>query len=147
MHNGWIGGFRGPVGRRLLALLPDDLFAEVGVLNDSRIVFLLVAAHHRRGLSLAAALSAAVRQVTDVVGSAGGAATLNLAVGDGDRFVACRYSIGQPLNSLYWLASDDHALLASEPHDTRPGWKPVPPDHLIELTASNTIIVPLEELS
>lgn len=146
VHNGRIGGFRGPLARKLLDLLPDDAFAELEVLNDSQLIFSLVAAHFRQGSPLAASLATALRQITELMRADRQQATLNVAVGDGHRFVACRYSIDQPLNSLYWLDDADHTVLASEPHDQRSGWKPVPGDHIIEITDSSTTIVPWEEL-
>lgn len=141
-HNGWIGGFRERAAARLLRRLPDDLLAQLPVVNDSRLIAALVVAHHRAGASLTGAVRLTLAEVAEVVRELGEAATLNLAVADGTQVVASRASVDLPGNSLYvadhlpsWSGA---VVIASEPLDGPgdPSWTAVPDGCLVHLTWS-----------
>ena len=142
VHNGWIGKFRGTVGRAMIATLPDDLYRSLDVMNDSKALFLMVVNHHSG--DLADAVRMAVREVEALVRDQGSSAALNLVVGDGSRIVATRHSANVGVNSLYTSSREGAQLLASEPLDDGDDWKPVPERHLIEVTAESLTITPLE---
>lgn len=156
-HNGWIGGFRDGVAAQLLRRLPDDLLAQLPVVNDSRLIAALVAAHHRDGASPTDAVGRTVAEITAVVRDVGQVATLNLAVADGTQVVASRASVDLPGNSLHVA---DHlpswpgaVLVASEPLDGPgdPRWTEVPDGSLVQLlrTAAGprVVTVPLGDRS
>lgn len=142
VHNGWIGGFRGPVGRSMIATLPDGLYGHLDVMNDSKALFLMVLNHHSG--DLATAVRMAVQEVEALVRDQGASAALNLVVGDGSRIIATRYSVDLGVNSLYTSSRTGAQFLASEPLDDDNDWKPVPEGHLIEMTAETLTITPLE---
>jgi glutamine amidotransferase len=150
-HTGRIGGFRGPVGRRLLERLPDELHAELGALTDSAALAATVAARlrGRHPDDLAGALTAAVLEVEKACVDAGETATLTVLAADGERVVGARAALGVPAHALFTLTSGGAwpgaVLAASEPLDDDVGWTEVPDRHLIELTAAGVRARPLEE--
>jgi len=141
-HNGNIEGFRGPVGRQMVSSLPDDQWADLGVLNDSKTLFLAVAAAYHGDLT--EAVTAALALTGEILDKYDGAATLNLVVADGESVVAARHSVRAPFNSLYTASRRDSHLVASEPLDDDPEWKSVPEGHLVTVTANSITTVPLE---
>jgi glutamine amidotransferase len=141
-HNGRVDGFRGPVGRAMVSSLPDDQWADLGVLNDSRALFLAVAAAYEGDLALAT--RTAIDETTAILDAHDAGATLNLVVADGTSVVASRHSVRAPINSLYTAGYGDSHLVASEPLDDDPAWKPVPEGHLVAVTANSVTISPLE---
>jgi gamma-glutamyl hercynylcysteine S-oxide hydrolase len=149
-HNGRIGGFRGPVGRRLLDLLPDDLFHAAGTLTDSVALFLTVVHHHRErpAAGLAGAVAAAVADAAKLVADAGETATLTVLAGDGERIVGARTAVRTPSHALFTLDGDagrpGAALVAFEPLDDGTGWREVPDHHLVELTAGRVALLPID---
>jgi glutamine amidotransferase len=100
VHNGRIGGFRSGVGRDLIDLLPDDLFAELDTLNDSKVLFLHTVALRREGVGLVDAVGGASALAAAVAGKRGEAVSLNIAVAARDQVVAIRSSRDAPHNSL-----------------------------------------------
>lgn len=143
-HNGRINGFRGGVGRDLVARLEPELFARLQAFTDSNVLFLLVAQHASGGEPLRTAVATTLSDVRSVLEKHGETATLNLVVGDGTTFVAARHSVGGPANSLYCITDGQATVVASEPHDDRSGWVPVPEGHVIEFTAGTTTVHPME---
>lgn len=143
VHNGWIQGFRGPVGRELMRRLPDHLYAEVDVINDSKALFLTIVRHHEDGLG--SAVRTALAEVQRLVRDHDLRATLNVAISDGERIVATRHSVDTRVNTLYVAARNSGHLVASEPIDDEDDWKPIPEGHLVEATALSLSVTPLEE--
>ena len=142
-HNGWIGGFRGPLRRDFIAELKDTRLSELDVMNDSLLLVLLVAQTlDQQGSGLAKALLGATERVSAMVSAADQQATLNLVVASHDRVVGVRTSVNAPRNSLYTLSTDQGHYLASEPMDDR-DWTSVPEESLVELTASDIQVSPL----
>lgn len=128
-HNGFIGGFRGALGRRITGWLPDDLHAAMDVVSDSLALTLNVA-RHLRSADLPEALTRAVDEVAAASADAGEVTTLTCIAADGRCVAAVRASTGAPANTLYTLAHGrrwpDAVVVASEPLDDDPGWAPVP---------------------
>jgi glutamine amidotransferase len=149
-HNGRLGGFRGPVGRRLLHDLPDDLYPAAGTLTDSVALFLTLVRHHRAQpeASLAEAVAAAVLNVAKACADAGEPATLTVLASDGSRIVGVRTAVRAASPTLFTLsgapAQPGAALVASEPLDDQAGWRAVPDHHLVELTAGGVALFPLD---
>ncbi len=150
-HNGRIGGFRGSVGRRLLAGLPDDLHGELGALTDSAALAAAVAAQLRARDpgDLAGALAGAVLEVEKACADAGETATLTALAADGERIAGVRAALGRPAHPLFTLsggsARPGAVLAASEPLDDDPGWTEVPDRHVVELTAAGIRSRPLDQ--
>lgn len=142
-HNGWVGGFRGAVGQRMVGELEPALFEVLPALNDSAVLFLAVVQRALGGTELAAALAEAVAGTLELCRGAGEAASLNLVVSDLEQTVAVRASTGVAANSLYLSARSSGHLLASEPLDDGP-WAPVPSGHLVTMTASGHRVTPLQ---
>jgi glutamine amidotransferase len=158
MHNGSIGDFQ-RVRRALLESLSDEAFAAVKGSTDSELMFALFLDHHRQATdrdaagAMAAALEATIRQVVGAVETAGVSepSYLNLAVTDGRRAVASRFTTDAPskASSLYvhegkryvckdgvcHMVSPDvgqgAVLVCSEPLSDDVGWERVPPNHLV----------------
>lgn len=146
VHNGWIGGFRSAVGRRLLQRLSDERHAELLAMNDSLALFLLVLQHldNAAEASVADAVSATIELVAGEVDRAGEAATLNLVVASAAEIVAARTSAGAPVNSLYVRRTDHAGWVASEPLDPDDAWEAVPEHSLVTLTATSTTMRSLQ---
>ena len=141
-HNGRIGGFRGPAGRAMVAQLPDEQWSDLGVLNDSKTLFLTVVARYDGDLprAVSGALAATRRTLDDH----DAAATLNLVVSNGTEIVAVRHSVRAPVNSLYVASRADAHLISSEPLDEGTEWKKIPAHHLVRVTADSISTSPLE---
>lgn len=133
VHNGWIGDFTGPLGRDIVATIPDDLFPQLAVLNDSRVLFLLAVARYRETGDLHTAVVAAVDAVAATVRRHSGQAMLTVAAADAAGIVALRTSVGSPQNTLYTRAADDGLWLASEPLDDDPRWRALPEHTVTDL--------------
>jgi ergothioneine biosynthesis protein EgtC len=168
MHNGGIGGFA-KVRRALLQSLTDESFPVVQGSTDSELMFALFLDHHRRlaahdaADAMAVALEATLHHVVQAVGRAGIAepSFLNLAVSDGRRAVASRFTSGPPAEaaSLYvhegkqyvcadgvcHMVSPDvgrgAVLVCSEPLSEDPGWERVPPNHLVLVREDRSVTV------
>lgn len=136
VHNGWIGGFRGGVGRNLVGLLNEDRFGRLDAMNDSLVLFSLVAQalEVEPGTSLGDAVTETLDSVAKQVLAAGERAALNLVVATADSIVAARTSAGFGLNSLYVRREGGASWIASEPLDDSAGWAPVEAHHLAVIT-------------
>ena len=155
MHNGDLTGFAA-IRRKFLSLLSDRAFMGIRGTTDSEHMFALFLdrlaeqTHAESVDRMAAALEAALRQASELVGDQEEASTLNIVVADGEHVVASRCVFGHPseANTLYWrrgrqyrcengVCSMDDAMavetvmIASEPLFDHGGWSPVPPNHTI----------------
>lgn len=130
-HNGVVRGCRGPLGRRLRALLDDDRYAAIDGNTDSELVFALtLGALEAKPDEPAAALRAMLELVTRAVRDEGVSALLSLVLTDGRWLVAVRHAIDAQAPSLYARIGEEGVELASEPFDER-GWEPVPPGTMV----------------
>lgn len=138
-HNGWVGGYRGPVGREMLDRLPDDLHSLVDAVSDSLALAVTVLKHVRvdPGGGLAAAVTRSVAEVSAICRTAGQPAVLTLVVADGETIIATRAATNAASNGLYVLSDGarwpNAVLVASEPLDGDPGWSPVPDASLVQV--------------
>jgi glutamine amidotransferase len=118
------------------AALPvrDLLTAEAP--TDAVTVWLLVRHRLRTGTSLADAVTGVVADVT----AAAPGSRLNLLVTDG------RTAVGTTAgHALSVRAGPGSVLLASEPLDDDPGWRPVPDGHVVVATAQEYRMTPMGE--
>jgi predicted glutamine amidotransferase len=146
VHNGWIGGFRGTVGRRLIQQLSDERHGDLVAMNDSLVLFLLVLQHgdENPGATMGDAVAAVVQLVAAEVDRAGEAATLNLVIASSSEIIAARTSVGAPVNSLYVRRTGDAGWVASEPLDPDDAWESVAEHTLVTLTTEGTTMRSLE---
>lgn len=142
-HNGWIGGFRGALGRELVAELADDRFADLTVASDSLALFLTITQAADTGSDLGTALRTSLGRVAKIVLAADQQATLNVALSDGTTSFVTRTSVGERCNSLYVHQAPDAVVVASEPLDEG-DWQPVPEHHLVRVTAGTAALEPLD---
>lgn len=148
-HNGWLGGFRGDVGRELTAALPDDLYPAVDAVSDSLVVFLTILAHRAKQPDgdLVAATRAALDDIGKVCRRHGREAPLNLLVANHEVLVAVRHSVDFEQNTLYLDRTGSFhggITVASEPLDGRDDWQAVPPSHAVVLRDGSAEIRPLD---
>lgn len=136
--NGFVEDFRASYMRRLRAGLPDDLYGCLRGTSDTETLFLLAVAELRGGASPEQALQSVRDRVFGVLG-AGHTAQLNMVLADPTGLTALRTGSVRPMNSLY--TADAHplapagVLVASEPFDRDPSWRPVPSGAAVTLRA------------
>lgn len=151
MHNGAIEGFRHSAMRELRGALSDEAYAGLLGVTDSETIFAYLCdrigvfgaspgAEAQDADTLAEALAATIRHVSQVAERAGVQAALNLSVTEGSSMVFSRYSLSGPGNSLYYLedgwAFSGGIAVASERLDDDPAWREVPDGHLLLVDGS-----------
>lgn len=138
VHNGWIGGFRGDVGRNLVGRLSGDRFGRLEAMNDSLVLFSLVAQalDDHPGSTLADAVAEVIRDVSKQLTAAGESGALNLVVASDGQLVASRASVDFGVNSLYLRQTKSGVFVASEPLDDEGEWRALGEHTLTVLTAT-----------
>lgn len=135
--NGFIDEFRRTAMRRLHALLPDHLYAELRGVTDTEALFLLARAALERGATPAEALVEAIDPALALARELDISVRLNLLLADGDRIAFARVTSCGEANSLYVGVGLEVApagvVLASEPLDGDAGWRPIEPGSIGEL--------------
>jgi glutamine amidotransferase len=123
-HNGAVDGYGTDqsIRIRLRRLVPDEEAAGIEGAADSELLFALALGPLRAGAGLAEALASVVPAVLGVTG-----ARLNMVVTDGRELAAT--SCG---DSLFVLEGDGRVVVASEPYDDDPAWRPVPEGSMVE---------------
>jgi glutamine amidotransferase len=135
--NGYVVGFRGPVGEHLRRDVSEERAIGIEGTTDSEVLFALVLDRLDAGASPPEALAqvtAAVMEVAD--------ARLNLLLCDGRSITATTCG-----NSLFTLRDTGLAtggvLVASEPLDDDPGWTAVPDGSAVHTTRDQGGFLPL----
>ncbi len=124
-HNGEVDGYGTDpsVRLRLRRLVPDEQAAGIEGAADSELLFALALGPLRTGAGLGEALASVVPAVLGITD-----ARLNMLVTDGHELAAT--SCG---HSLFVLEGGDGRLVvASEPYDDDPAWRPVPEGSMVE---------------
>jgi glutamine amidotransferase len=150
-HNGYVNGFDGPVGRRLIDQLPDDLHARLETRSDSLALFLLLTARRRErpGEGLDELLARVCSEVYQLAQEESVAASLTLMACDGRQLAATRCAVGVASNTLYvapkpaQLWPGDGVLMASEPLDETGSWQPVEDGHRVLAGPSGLRMAPI----
>ncbi|WP_328416504.1 ergothioneine biosynthesis protein EgtC [Micromonospora sp. NBC_00389] len=132
-HNGVVRGWPDAVVPLASGLPVRDLLT-LDAATDSALLWALVRQRLRAGVD---PVEAVAQTVAEVAAAAPGS-RLNLLLTDGHRVVA---SVAG--HALSVRAAAGTVLLASEPHDDDPGWRPVPEGHLVTATASEVRASPL----
>jgi glutamine amidotransferase len=144
VHNGFVDGFRGPLGRALIDALPDHLHRELASFNDSHVLFLRVVSFLEEGSGLPEAVQQVLAEVASLCTKFDQTATLNLALADGAQIIATRASFGARLNSLYRKQGSGAIWVASEPLDGE-GWVPIADGVLLRASAGSCEEIDLGE--
>ena len=114
----------------------DDLHAMLrGALDSETLFLLIVAAVRKAGGDLAEGVRAALADVARRAPGSG----LNVLVTDGETVVATRLAAGIPSDSLHLVPSGrlapEGTVVASEPLDDDPAWRPVPDGTMVVLSS------------
>ena len=133
-HNGAVAGFADGAGAALRRRLSPRRLAGVEGRADSEVVFALVLGALDEGASPEVALATAVAEVAAVA-----PARLNLALTDGTAMAATSWG-----DSLFVLSgagvAGDGVVVASEPSDDDPRWRPVPDASVVAVGAGGVRI-------
>jgi glutamine amidotransferase len=135
--NGFVTGFRGPVGETLRREVSELRSVAIEGTTDSEVLFALVLDRLDAGCSAPAALAAVVGAV-----SARAEGKVNLLLSDGDTITATTFG-----NSLFTLADRGLAaggvLVSSEPLDDDEGWTRVADHMVVEARIGSVAVSPL----
>jgi len=165
MHNGSIANFH-QLKRRLREGLSDEAYNSIHGTTDSEHLFALFCDHFKRlgrdcsAESMAAALSATladVERLTEMVGAMN-RSLVNVAITDGRCAVASRFTTDESEGLSLFLRtgerfvydegvcrmhgdpeSNDTVIIASEPLTIESGWKEIPRNHLVLISADHRV--------
>ena len=115
-HNGAVDGFVDGARTALHRLLSDQRASAIEGSADSEVLFALALDRLDEGAAPAEALAEVVSAVTRVASG-----RLNLVLTDGATVAATVWG-----DSLFVLEAGAAAVVASEPYDDDPAWRPVP---------------------
>ncbi|HNO78143.1 MAG TPA: class II glutamine amidotransferase [Phycisphaerae bacterium] len=165
MHNGSVVDFP-KLRRRIFERLSDESCSLVQGNTDSELLFALFCDHFTRQQgddgteAMAHAMIATIGEVARLTGGADEVcgSFLNMAVTDGACAIVSRYATGGSENlSLYTCAGarfvcengvcsmircngrPSSIIVASEPLNDEPEWKPVPPNHLVVVDSDHSL--------
>jgi len=135
--NGFVRGFRGPVGESLRRDVTEDRAIAIEGSSDSEVLFALVLDALDGGATAEQALAGVIARTTERA-----EAFLNLLLHDGQAIVATTWG-----NSLSVLRdtglSTGGVLVASEPLDEDPEWVDVPDHSIVRASCTELEISPL----
>jgi glutamine amidotransferase len=132
-HNGTVRGWPGSLAR-LAAELPITDVLTLDAPTDSALLWAAVRARLDSD-DPADVLAELVRSV----GASAPESRLNLLLTDGEQVVATTW-----YHSLSVLVTEDAVLVASEPHDDDPAWRPVPDHSLVTARPGHVAVTPLD---
>jgi glutamine amidotransferase len=126
-HNGVVRGFPGALAGPAAELPVEDLLT-LDAPTDSAALFALVRHRLRAGKTAEEAVASVILEVLRVAPDS----RLNLLLTDGERIVAS--TVG---HSLSIRATEGAVLIASEPLDAHPDWRPIPDRRLVTATPTD----------
>jgi len=131
-HNGVVRGWPASVADLAAALPVTDLMT-LDAPTDAALLFALVRHKLRAGVDAATALATTVADVS----AAAPGSRLNLLLTDGRQITAtaCGHSLS--------IRDGDGTVVASEPLDDDPAWRPVPDGSLVVATTATVDVRPL----
>jgi len=136
-HNGAVDGFQDGLASRLRRGLSERRDAQIEGASDAEVLFAMALDRLDAGASAAECLASVVTTVL-----AATTARLNLVLHDGHTVTATACG-----NSLYVLEGAGLAaagvIVASEPLDRDPGWRPVPDGSLVQARPGAVTLAPL----
>lgn len=128
-HNGAVPGWR-----ELATGVDPAALTRLEAPTDSALLWSLLAP---RLLSGEVSAASAVAAVVATAAPTGG--RLNLLLTDGEQILATAWG-----DSLFWLELGTGVVVASEPYDDEPRWRPVPERSLVHVTPDGVQVVELE---
>jgi gamma-glutamyl hercynylcysteine S-oxide hydrolase len=134
-HNGRVVGWPRSIAKLAAALPVEDLLV-LEAPTDSALLWALVHDQLRTGVSAESAVANVLASVSLVAPES----RLNLLLTDGSTVVATTAG-----HSLSVRRSDDFVLIASEPLDDDPAWRPVPDRTLLVADSESLTLTPLGE--
>ncbi|MFG3527304.1 ergothioneine biosynthesis protein EgtC [Streptomyces sp. NPDC047917] len=135
-HNGAVKGWPHSLAPLAAGLPPAELLA-LTARCDSALVWALV----RHRLAVGDPLPQAVADTVAEVAAAAPGSRLNLLLTDGATIVATAWG-----DTLSYLAEPGlRTVVASEPFDDDPRWRPVPDRSLLTATRTDVLLTPLKE--
>jgi glutamine amidotransferase len=126
-HNGVVRGFPGTLAG-LAAELPVEDLLTLDAPTDSAALWALFRHRLRAGKSAEDAVASLISDISRIAPGS----RLNLLATDGERIIASTAG-----HSLSIRVTTDSVLVASEPLDDHPAWRPVPDRRLLTATASD----------
>ena len=136
-HNGVVAGWPTSVAK-LAGTLPVNDLLTMPAPTDAALLWVLVRDRLRAGAPLAAAVTGVVAEVLrDAPGS-----RLNLLLTDGVSLAAT--TVGHSLSYISDFSLNT-VVVASEPLDDRPAWRPVPDGTLLTASPTDLTLTPLGE--
>ncbi len=142
MHNGYLGNW-GSARRAVESLIPDPIYSNRSGTTDSEAMFLALIG---QGLPTdpateadpSPAIFALLARLSEIAGPE--PFLFTAALSNGRDLYAIRYGLNARANSLYYRASRDATLIASEPlDDDRSTWTEVPSDSLLSAKAGRSV--------
>jgi glutamine amidotransferase len=135
VHNGTVEDFRASAGTQLRRMISDERAAGIEGAADSEVLFALALDQLDGGATATEALASVVEAVTKISGG-----RLNMLLSDGTRMAASVFG-----SSLYVLEDEVRfggpaTVVASEPFDDGPGWRPVGEGSMVETGGSGVHI-------
>jgi glutamine amidotransferase len=132
-HNGVVRGWPGSVAP-LAERLPVVDLLTLDAPTDAALLWALVRQRLRAGEDAGTALS----RVCIEVEAAAPRSRLNLLLTDGSTIWATAWD-----HALSWCDTGSEVVVASEPVDDDPSWRPVPDHHLVVATPGATTVTPI----
>ncbi|UWQ85334.1 class II glutamine amidotransferase [Leisingera caerulea] len=147
MHNGQVGGFE-KFRRHADMCIPDELYEHRKGATDSEVLFLLALQQGLDG-DPKAALERAVARMEALSRARGSTPhmRLSVAMSDGQRLYAARYSSDSIAPSVYyrWSSSMNGWAVVSEPlEQTGEAWNELKPGAFLTLTGEGAEILPFQ---
>ncbi len=132
-HNGAVDGFADGARVALRRRLSDGRSAAIEGSADSEVLFALALDRLEAGATLTQALADVVATVTGIASG-----RLNLVLTDGRAMAATAWG-----DSLFVRQADGAVVVASEPYDDRPEWRPVPDRSAVWAEPGRVSVTPL----
>ena len=137
VHNGAVDGFKDGVGTELRRAVSHRRERGIEGASDAELLFALVLDQLDGGTRPHAALATVMARVLALT-----TARLNLGLHDGRAVTATSYGA-----SLFVRGGEGSGppgvVVASEPFDDAPGWRPVPDGSVVEASATTVTVSPL----
>jgi len=141
LHNGFIRDFSRKLLRTLRRDLSDRSYAEIQGSSDSEHVFALFRDEYDQAAAsdpgrLMQATRSTLTKLRALATEAQCEALFTLIVSDGETLIATRSAVTGSAPSLYFLSGKESPfeghVIASEPINEQPGWKPVPDESIVQ---------------
>lgn len=129
VHNGFVSDFRHGPQRRIRQDLGKEAYEAIEGSSDSEHLFAMI---------LDDGLAGAIERLEHICGELGRTAAATVILCDGEQLTGLRWAFGIPKPpSLYVARFGDGVCMASEPLDTWPKWRELPPGEICTLRSGD----------